>query len=552
MNTLYTLMDTLRSIIHTSETAITDIRKQHFWKTAFHIKELIFYFTQLFNNCSTLLNQQSISLLNSYLGKMLDAQNIPDYVLLGDILDLELLPCLYELQASVLAELEFPYENYFSQNMQALKQSGKAGEQLCRLLETHDFSNPDKTVYQPEPSGIGAFTLKKNFSGGSIYFHSNKNPWMEGYHFAESYAEEGMFHYAIIGLGLGYHALFMFLKDRRYRITVLEPDLNIIGLAMQMVDFSYALTEERFQIIYSPSLSELDSLVKESDCKVLIHYPTMQSMENHAVKNVLTEYFLQMSSVEEQLQSLSENFYYNIRRNDLPADSLKYRISGKPVVYLGGGPGSETHLPEIIKYKALHPDTITICAGKIYRMLLSQNFVPDYVIITDAKPSLAWQLRDLPQTAAELLYLSTASNSAVDTFCGKKYIFFQKDFAESEDFAREHSLLLFETGGSVSTATIDFALRMGCSTLITTGLDLAYPEKKSHAFGISGNISDTHHYISEKDIHGNKILTTATFLSYRKWIEKRLVKSGTECINLTDGLAIKGMKNLDHLDYSSI
>ena len=76
MNTLYTLMDTLRSIIHTSETAITDIRKQHFWKTAFHIKELIFYFTQLFNNCSTLLNQQSISLLNSYLGKMLDAQNI--------------------------------------------------------------------------------------------------------------------------------------------------------------------------------------------------------------------------------------------------------------------------------------------------------------------------------------------------------------------------------------------------------------------------------------------------------------------------------------------
>lgn len=37
---------------------------------------------------------------------------------------------------------------------------------------------------------------------------------MEGYHFAESYAEEGMFHYTIIRLGLGYHALFMFLKDR--------------------------------------------------------------------------------------------------------------------------------------------------------------------------------------------------------------------------------------------------------------------------------------------------------------------------------------------------
>lgn len=180
MNTLYTLMDTLRSIIHTSETAITDIRKQHFWKTAFHIKELIFYFTQLFNNCSTLLNQQSISLLNSYLGKMLDAQNIPDYVLLGDILDLELLPCLYELQASVLAELEFPYENYFSQNMQALKQSGKAGEQLCRLLETHDFSNPDKTVYQPEPSGIGAFTLKRTFPvEASIFIQTKIHGWKD-------------------------------------------------------------------------------------------------------------------------------------------------------------------------------------------------------------------------------------------------------------------------------------------------------------------------------------------------------------------------------------
>ena len=44
MNTLYTLMDTLRSIIHTSETAITDIRKQQFLENIISYKRADFSF----------------------------------------------------------------------------------------------------------------------------------------------------------------------------------------------------------------------------------------------------------------------------------------------------------------------------------------------------------------------------------------------------------------------------------------------------------------------------------------------------------------------------
>ena len=543
MENLYTLSEKLTLLINITENTIENIRKQHFWKTAHHIKNLTVILDEYLTLSEKVFDKNTRISIAENLKEILTVQSSSDYVLLGDLLEMKLLPSLYDMQAAVLANITLPTHNYFEDNLKLLsRKNERLASKLAHWKE--NTSDNARENYHIEPTNSGSLTLNKRCGDSSFYFHSNQNPWQEAETFAESCSENEIFHYTIIGFGLGYHIIKMLQKDARYQVTVLEPDIHILGCAFQYMDLSPALTEKRFQLIFSPDLQDLGKYVDARQSKLMIHYPTMMTLENKKTQNILKDYFLQMSSVEEQKQYLEENFYYNMLRKDISLDSFQEDFKNKTVIYLGGGPSTETKLPDIKAFLKVTPDTVTICAGKVYRMLLAQGFVPDYVIITDAKPGLSWQLRDIHKTLSKLLYLSTASRDAVNAFCGETIIFFQKDVKDSEDFANANGLTLFETGGSVSTAAVDIALRLGCKSLITTGLDLAYPENKSHAFGISGNVTAHASYIHATDIYGNDIITSPAFRTYRRWIEHRILQAGNiNCLNITDGILIQGMDN---------
>jgi len=551
MTELTILSEKLNLLINTIEEAIQNIRKQHFWKTSYQLKNISAVLAETLPLFKHLPDKSLQAPILENLKEILAAQACSDYVLLGDLLEIKLLPSLYDIQAAVLADISCPFHDFFDSNLKLLSEENC--ENPASLISSlarwkHKVSSFSLEPYQIEPTNSGSLTLKKTYQASSCYFHSNQNPWREAEIFAQSCCEEGIFHYVIVGMGLGYHAVRLLQKDSRYQITVLEPDINILGCAFQYINLAYPLSQNRFQLIFSPDLRELKKYTDTQQYKLLIHYPTMTALQNQKAKKLLQNYFLQMSSVEEQRQSLEENFYYNLLRRDDSIDSLRQAFYNKTILYLGGGPSTETKLPYIQNYLQENPHTVTICAGKVYRQLTAQSFIPDYVLITDPKPSLLWQLKDIAPTRAKLLYLSTASHNAVKAFCGNTIIVFQNGTKDSENYAKENGLTLFETGGSVSTTAIDIALRLKCRKLITAGLDLSYPEKKSHAFGISGNVTNHASYICKKDIYGKEIITTPVFEAYRKWIEKRIVESpGIKLMNLTDGIPIKGMDNRSRL-----
>lgn len=547
MNDLTILSEKSGFLIAHIQQTIKEIRKQHFNGTARMLRHLIYLLSDYINLAANVLDKPTFSTLLSYLKELNETQQTKDYVLLGDILELKLLPFFYDIQATLLSNISYPYKEYFDKNLSFLEENSELYNHLKQWKKT--FSTTQNT-YIIEPTGTGFATLKKSYHNTYYYFHSNQNPYEDGSLFTISYAEDDVLDYTILGLGLGYHVIRFLAKDERFRITVLEPDLNIIGLAFTFTDLSYLLSQKRFQLIYSTDLKELRQCMQTEDSKFIIHYPSMMTMENETHKKLLEDYFLQMNSIEEQKSMLRTNFYYNRKKQDKPADTLKHLFENKTVIYLGGGPSTETKLPQIKDYISAHPDSISICAGKVYRKLLAENFIPDFVIITDASPWLSWQLSDIPQTNTSLLYLSTASKNAVNAFCGNRYIFFQQGYPESEAYALTNHLMMVETGGSVSTCAIDFALQMKCNKLITVGLDLAYPNSDSHAFGILGKVPENTPLVNAKDLHGNQISTTAAFLIYKKWFENRFKKTPVKCFNLTNGLAIDGMYNCEHFPES--
>ncbi len=557
------LSEKLNLLINITEETIQTIRKQHFWKTSHNLYSLTASLKEFFTVSVEVFDETVTSNLLSYLQDMLKAQTDCNYILLGDILEIHLLPSFYELEGAVLSSLSLPQKDFFEENTRLLSDKNCIDcTRVSNALTTwyQAISDPCSAEakffaenYLIEPTNNGSLTLNKKYNNHFYYFHSNQNPQKEGKLFADSYGLDHIVHYTIAGMGLGYHITGLLQKDQRYNVTVLEADINILGAAFRYTNLNYILTCTRAHISYVPDFQQLGNFLSSKKEELLVHYPTLLTLKEGFVKDSLKNYFISLSTAHEQAQLLKENFYYNQQQKNESADVLKADIQDKNVIYIGGGPSAETKLETIKSYLSCHPDTITICAGTVYRKLLSSNVIPDYVMISDSQTSLVHQLKNIPETRSCLIYLSTASCGAVRIFQGKKYIAYQSDFDASEQIACQNGYTLFSTGGSVSTLAVDFAIRFGCKKLITVGLDLSFPKNKTHGFSLSEDVdaASSSASLSILDLHGNQVQTSQPLNSYRKWIEQRIHSENTiEFINITEGAFIHGMKNMDDLPLS--
>ena len=121
------------------------------------------------------------------------------------------------------------------------------------------------------------------------------------------------------------------------------------------------------------------------------------------------------------------------------------------------------------------------------------------------------------------------------------------------------------TGGSVSTAAYDFAIRIGANPIIMVGLDLSFPNYQTHIKGsyheenffteiykldsydsriykvlIAGNLKE------EKNIYNEKVWTDSRFDMYKNWYEEQCEKNNkVKFYNATEGgIIINGMENI--------
>ena len=80
----------------------------------------------------------------------------------------------------------------------------------------------------------------------------------------------------------------------------------------------------------------------------------------------------------------------------------------------------------------------------------------------------------------------------------------QEGFKHSEVMAEEKNLMLYETGGSVSTFALDFLIRFNCKRIVCMGLDLGFVDERRHA-GSQININTDYELRKVKSVTGDYI-----------------------------------------------
>ena len=227
-------------------------------------------------------NLLSVDSLMEMLSRVLEAYRMGDYILLADLLELQLVSFILGVQELIISkeELTFDEESY-KENLKVLKSFSLGLEDL--LAEQIDPQTFLMEGYRVEFSSCGLMTLAAQNRDDSFYFHTNGRIASEAFMLARYWYNKEVKRYIIYGLGFGYHINELLTLSKDSEIIIYEEDLNVILLASAFTKLKDIFETGRVKLVYDPKFKELINRIDNLDKKdeiFCVHYPSYQNIRS--------------------------------------------------------------------------------------------------------------------------------------------------------------------------------------------------------------------------------------------------------------------------------
>ncbi len=212
---------------------------------------------------------------------ILEAQKNKDFILLADLLELQLVNFLIGVQELIIGkeEIIFNEDNYRENiNMLLERQTGF----------TEDMKEPINTAlllengYRVEFTSCGLMTLAGENDGAKFYFHTNNKILTEAFLLARHWYQENKRKYIIYGLGMGYHINELIRLAPEAEIEIYESDRNVVQLACAFAQVKRLLSDEHLKLVYDPELTLLESRIAalQPEEAFAVHYPSYKNIRD--------------------------------------------------------------------------------------------------------------------------------------------------------------------------------------------------------------------------------------------------------------------------------
>ncbi|MGL4523985.1 MAG: motility associated factor glycosyltransferase family protein [Spirochaetia bacterium] len=445
----------------------------------------------------------------------------------------------------------------FDRNIQALctrypqVQWKQTLSNLCQSLPTGITITPSRTREIPTMT---------SFDQG---VHSSYNPIAEAQKILAGIPDDCE-SYTLIGLGLGYLAL-EFIQTRPQKVLILiEPDIPLFAQLLLHIDFTSVIMHKEAHFFFSNDKNDLLQFLRKLNVysgriianRVLsLRLPQIYETLHKEIHLYFLRKSVNFKTIQEQGELWIRSLCCNLEHfATTPGISqLKNKFEGFPALLIAAGPSLDTLWPHV---KAVQSRCVLICVDTALRVLLQHDIHPDFVISVDSQ---YWNSRHLdncysPHTvfiADPSLYPSILRKKERFHFFLTSSLFPIGRYLEQETEQKGELV----SGGSVSTSAFDFARQIGISELWMIGLDLAFPDGKTHAHGArfeqwaiddgtrlapAENFFVVQSYGTYPQYYeGNKrpqVLTDKRMEVYRLWFEDQA--HSLRCFNLSDGVSI--------------
>ena len=383
-----------------------------------------------------------------------------------------------------------------------------------------------------------------------VPYHSPYNPRREARQFYSEFQIEKADVVLHFGWGLGYAGEA--LRDRvkpSARIIVFEPDTELFNLSMDQLNHRVILQDHRFQFVVGPQVCQLfDNWnlegCQETDEFLWLQWPSSLRSHRPVADKLMESFKIRLRDRAANLVTHFQNgmtYFRNVVDNfeyqsDPDAGRLFGRFTDLPLIIVSAGPSLDRNIQDLQKVESR---CFVLAVDTALRPLLAAGVIPHAVIIADPSELNARHVVGALPPSTYLIAEQAVHSSALAAST-RRFIFglglFPDPLFTKFGFAKSS----LNVWGSVATAALDIACRMGANPVIFTGQDFAYSWGRDYASHtmFDGNpfcASDSGR-ISVSDVWGRQVHTTENLIAYRDFFVRKMRQtSGVRFINATEG-----------------
>lgn len=458
-------------------------------------------------------------------------------------------------------------------NLDAIKKNIKAYpiDFLNLLKNKNDNFDISLELIETKSKKYSAKVFK---NGKSIFLHSAYDPEKEAnalINEIKNETEKDLDLVFIFGIGAGY--LINAFKKLNINIAVIEPSIKFFNLLIDNFKLYKILEDNITFFIGGDDIEDIEKFISLTNTKkvkffITRSYATLFNEEalfyQSKVLSIVDKKIININTISRFDKLWAYNIASNVAKISTHYGVNKFfdKYKNIPAIIVSAGPSLEKN---IRKLKEIKNKTLIIAVDTAMKPLFSHNISPHFIITIDPQKKNSKYFRNVNFKESVLIAESSVDKEAIDSFNGAIYFinsifplakYFMEELGDRGDIT---------TGGSVSTAAYDFAIRMGANPIIMVGLDLSFPNYQTHIKGsyheenffteiykldsydsriykvlIAGNLRE------EKNIYNEKVWTDSRFDMYKNWYEEQCEKNNKiKFYNATEGgIIINGMENI--------
>ncbi len=424
---------------------------------------------------------------------------------------------------------------------------------LIDLVSSYSDINVDTgDGYMIRSSKVGYLTAQINITGK--YIHSTYDPMEEARIYVENMYDPKYSEYVFYGCGMGYYIYQLFLiSDGSTQIYVYEKDPQLVEYAKRYGVLEW-VPNENLNIITSNNPGELFyEHIKKHPVGYYCHYAEVETVDDKKEKEILSSCCISYNTKNRMKDTAKLNLYRNLELGLKDVDSIKENI-GDNVIIVAAGPSLDAGIGFL---RTCNKRVTIIAVETVMRKLLDNGIKPDYVVVLDPSRRMIKHLRGVEKEKIPLIVDLCVYWRWTHDYSGDKYIVYSTfPCPEAVDYIEKEHKEKWPAGGTVTYLAMEFAIRKGAKNLCLLGVDLGYPEGKSHASGTAFEQSmDDYDTIWVESVDGGRIQTDYSMSLYRQAMEKRIDEAdgGVKFYNLSSvGSRIKGTYEIDFAEAYNV
>lgn len=427
--------------------------------------------------------------------------------------------------------------------------------------------NPDLASKLRNHNIVGNYTFEISKSGDIVLvyenlpFHSMDNPQQEAlatYENLQNTSKSAIT--TVFGLGLGYLFKRVYLSSKG-RIVLFEPNLDILKITLESVDFSIELADKRVMLVTDKA--DLDSVFK----KFYLYEDPVNMCFSSVYKQLFPDLITQISEELSMLKGVYNNNFYSLFESSTQwldmslknfnkvmssnyIDSLKDRFKGIPAIITSAGPSLVKNIAQL---KEFEDRAVIFSVGASLRVVKKQHKInPDFSVFIDVTDRAYYQVDGIPDIDQMNYILQPyAYHKFYEDKAKRKFTY----LAANDNFCNwmaSHMKLdikSYYNRGTVAMSALYAAFNFGCNPIILLGQDLAFTEDgkiyADETINTEGIVDD----IKVKGWNGEMLPTNSSYMVFKRYYESiaQEWKNKVRIINATEGGAL--LEGIEHMTF---